>query len=85
MGLSQDGPISPSQQVNPQDSPPMASRHSTRAPTRTEKFDEQHVHSGLCFGEPGGRATRSEAHVARNAPPNRTAPNPSEVERDHPS
>jgi len=32
MGLSQDGPIGPSQQANPQDSPPMAPRHPTRAP-----------------------------------------------------
>ena len=31
MGLSQDGPIGPSQQANPQDSPPMASRHLTWA------------------------------------------------------
>jgi hypothetical protein len=27
MGLSQDGPIGPSQQANPQDSPPVAPRH----------------------------------------------------------
>ena len=32
MGLSQDGPIGTSQQANPQDSPPVALRHPTRAP-----------------------------------------------------
>jgi len=33
MGLSQDGPIGPSQQANPQDSPPTAPRHPARAPS----------------------------------------------------
>jgi len=30
MGLSQDRPIGPSQQANPQDSPPVAPRHPAR-------------------------------------------------------
>jgi len=41
MGLSQDGPIGPSQQANPQDSPPMASRHPTRAATHARDFDDE--------------------------------------------
>ncbi len=37
MGLSQDGPIGPSQQANPQDSPPMASRHPTQSTLPPQK------------------------------------------------
>jgi hypothetical protein len=40
-GSSQDGPIGPSQQANPQDSPPTASRHPARAAALAEEFDDE--------------------------------------------
>ncbi len=43
LGLSQDGPIGPSQQANPQDSPPMASRHPARAPNPANELDRLRV------------------------------------------
>jgi hypothetical protein len=58
MGLSQDGPIGPSQHANPQDSPPVASRHPTRAPNPRNRarlgarFAE---HFGDCLGPVGAR------------------------------
>ncbi len=43
MGLSQDGPIGPSQQANPQDSPPVAPRHPTRAATSQTSSTERAI------------------------------------------
>ena len=39
MGLSQDGPIGPSQHANPQDSPPMAPVTPPEHPTRADKLN----------------------------------------------
>jgi len=66
MGLSQDGPIGPSQQANPEDSPPMAPRHPTRAtsPLQMRSTRSKMPSWGVLGSAPVG-ASRAAVKAAR--------------------